>query len=137
MEESCRSEGIAFVKVGDALRARRAMNATFEAQEAAVKFDQPEYRAAISKAPRTVFVTGGTGKMGIETVKQLLARKPKFAVRMLARPSAKNKELVKKIADPYLEVLWGDMKDYETILKCVTGADYVLHIGAMVSPAAD
>lgn len=29
------------------------------------------------------------------------------------------------------------MKDYETILKCVTGADYVLHIGAMVSPAAD
>ncbi|MFR6334494.1 MAG: NAD-dependent epimerase/dehydratase family protein, partial [Eisenbergiella sp.] len=41
------------------------------------------------------------------------------------------------IADPYLEVIWGDMKDYETILKCVTGADYVLHIGAMVSPAAD
>lgn len=75
--------------------------------------------------------------MGIETVKQLLARKPQFAVRMLARPSAKNKELVKKIADPYLEVIWGDMKDYETILRCVTGADYVLHIGAMVSPAAD
>ena len=99
--------------------------------------DRPEYRAVISKAPRTVFVTGGTGKMGIETVKQLLARKPKFVVRMLARPSAKNKELVKKIADPYLEVIWGDMKDYETILKCVSGADYVLHIGAMVSPAAD
>ena len=137
LEEICRNEGIAFVKVGDALRARRAMNATFEAQEAAVKFDQPEYRAVISKAPKTVFVTGGTGKMGIETVKQLLARKPKFVVRMLARPSAKNKELVKKIADPYLEVVWGDMKDYETILKCVTGADYVLHIGAMVSPAAD
>ena len=52
---------------------------------------------------------------------------------MLARPSAKNKELVKKIADPYLEVLWGDMKDYETILKCVTGADYVLHIGDGIS----
>ena len=29
------------------------------------------------------------------------------------------------------------MVDYDTIKKCVDGADYVLHIGAMVSPAAD
>ena len=29
------------------------------------------------------------------------------------------------------------MADYETIKKCVDGSDYVLHIGAMVSPAAD
>lgn len=29
------------------------------------------------------------------------------------------------------------MTDYETVLKCVTGADYVLHIGAMVSPMSD
>lgn len=29
------------------------------------------------------------------------------------------------------------MKDYDKILQCVTGADYVLHIGAFVSPAAD
>ena len=38
---------------------------------------------------------------------------------------------------PSLEVVWGDMVDYDTIKKCVDGADYVLHIGAMVSPAAD
>lgn len=137
LEAACRANGIAFVKVGDALRARRALNATFEAQEAAVKFDRPEYHNTVLAPPKTVFLTGGTGKMGMETVKQLLARKPKFIVRMLARPSQKNKDLVKKIADPYLEVVWGDMKDYETILNCVTGADYVLHIGAMVSPAAD
>ena len=35
------------------------------------------------------------------------------------------------------EIVWGDMADYDTIRKCVDGADYVLHIGAMVSPAAD
>lgn len=137
LEEACRREGVAFVKVGDALRARRALNATFEAQEAAIKLDDPQYHAIISAPPKTVFVTGGTGKMGIETVKQLLARKPKFIVRMLARSSDKNKALVKKLADPYLEVVWGDMQDYDTMLKGVTGADYVLHIGAMVSPAAD
>ncbi len=38
---------------------------------------------------------------------------------------------------PALEVVWGDMSDYDTIKKCVDGCDYVLHIGAMVSPAAD
>lgn len=137
LEAVCRENGIAYVKVGDALRARRALNATFEAQEAAVKFDNPAYHAMISRPPKVVFVTGGTGKMGIETVKQLLARKPGYIVRMLARPSDKNKALVKKMADPYLEVVWGDMADYNVILRCVTGADYVLHIGAMVSPAAD
>ena len=50
----CRNEGYRFREGRDALRARRSMNATFEAQEAAVKFDQPEYRAVISKAPKTV-----------------------------------------------------------------------------------
>ena len=41
------------------------------------------------------------------------------------------------MACPTLEVVYGNMVDYDTILKCVTGADYVLHIGAMVSPMAD
>lgn len=31
----------------------------------------------------------------------------------------------------------GDLGNYEDIKKLVDGADYVLHIGAMVSPAAD
>ena len=137
LEKACREAGSAFVRVGDALRARRALNAVYEAHEAAVRFDDPQYYDIIARPEKTVFVTGGTGKMGIETVKQLLARKPKFRVRMLARPSDKNKALVKKIADPYLDVVWGDMCEYDTILRCVTGADYVLHIGAMVSPAAD
>ena len=38
---------------------------------------------------------------------------------------------------PALEIVWGDMTDYDTIKKCVDGASYVLHVGAMVSPAAD
>ena len=75
--------------------------------------------------------------MGQETLKQLLARSSRFQVRALIRDSKKNRTLMKKYACPSLEIVWGDMADYDTILKCVTGSDYVLHIGAMVSPMAD
>ena len=99
------------------------------------KRDGSALEAMCSK--KVVFVTGATGIMGQETMKQLLARNNRFKTRILARPSEKNHKLLKKYMCPSLEVVWGDMADYDTIKKCVDGADYVLHIGAMVSPAAD
>ena len=76
-------------------------------------------------------------KESIHCMKQLLARPNRFKVRALLRPSDKNRLFAKKHMCPALEVVWGDMADYDTIKKCVDGCDYVLHIGAMVSPAAD
>jgi len=137
LESACYNNGIAYFAIGDALRARRAINATREAFDLALTFDKPEvYRDAL-RPNKTVFVTGGTGIMGQETVKQLLSRSSRFNVRVLARPSQKNCDLLKRLAHPALDVVWGDMSNYDDILRCVTGADYVLHIGAMVSPAAD
>lgn len=86
---------------------------------------------------KTVFLTGGSGNMGWAAFKELVKR-PDVKINFLSRPSDKNKHLLL----PYMgkknvEIIWGDFLDYETILKGVTGADYVLHIGGMVSPAAD
>ncbi len=39
--------------------------------------------------------------------------------------------------DPSVRIVWGDLMNYDEVLSCVTGADYVLHVGGMVSPAAD
>ena len=36
-----------------------------------------------------------------------------------------------------IKVVWGDLTRYEDVLKGVTGADVVLHVGGMVSPQAD
>ena len=113
------------------------MNATREAYDAALRVDDADFMQDIIAGPKTVFVTGATGTMGQETVKQLLSRSPRFKVRVLARPSDKNRALLKKMAHPMLEVVWGDMADLDCVKRCVAGADYVLHIGAMVSPAAD
>ena len=87
---------------------------------------------------KTVFLTGGTGNMGWAGFQELYKRKERFDIRLLARDSKKNrKKLAAYLSDPAVRVIWGDLTRYEDVLEGVTGADYVLHVGGMVSPAAD
>ena len=87
----------------------------------------------------TVFLTGATGTMGFAGMQEILKRPDQYDLRILARPSQKNKELLEPLIakHPTLHVIWGDLTKYEDILKGVTGADIVLHVGGMVSPQAD
>jgi nucleoside-diphosphate-sugar epimerase len=86
---------------------------------------------------KTVFLTGGTGNMGWAGFQELL-EKGKFNIRLLARDSKKNrKKLSTYASDPRVTIIWGDLTRYEDVLRGVEGADYVLHVGGMVSPAAD
>lgn len=74
--------------------------------------------------------------MGWAGFQELLQRLDRFDITLLARPSETNK---KKLA-PYAErvrIVWGDLTRYEDVLAGTEGADYVLHVGGMVSPAAD
>ena len=76
--------------------------------------------------------------MGWAGFLELYKRKDRFDIRLLARDSKKNrKKLSAYLADPAVKVIWGDLTHYEDVLAGVTGADYVLHVGGMVSPAAD
>ncbi len=86
---------------------------------------------------KTIFLTGGTGNMGWAGFQELYKKK-KFDIRLLARPGKKNRKLLEKyVNDPSVTIIWGDLTSYEDVLRGVTGADYVLHVGGMVSPAAD
>lgn len=87
---------------------------------------------------KIVFLTGATGTMGVKGLNELLKRREKFQVRVLARDSRKNHELLDTyVNNGFLEVVWGNLLNYEDIKRGVSGADYVLHVGGMVSPAAD
>ncbi len=87
---------------------------------------------------KTVFLTGATGNMGWAGFQELYDRKERFDIRILARDSKKNRKLLGKyLLDPSVTVIWGDLMCYEDVLKGITGSDYVLHVGGMVSPAAD
>lgn len=87
---------------------------------------------------KTVFLTGATGIMGWAGLQKLSQQLDHMSVTLLVRPSKVNKE---KMA-PYekmkgLRIVWGDLLNYEDVLNGITGADYVLHVGGMVSPKAD
>lgn len=87
---------------------------------------------------KVVFLTGATGNMGWAGFMELHSRSDRFVVRLLARRSKKNeKKLRPYLDDPSVEIVWGDLMNYDDVLRGVTGADYVLHVGGMVSPAAD
>ncbi len=88
---------------------------------------------------KTVFLTGATGTMGYAGMTEILRYPDQYELRILARPSKKNKELLAPLIANHasLHVIWGDLTNYEDVLKGVSGADIVLHVGGMVSPQAD
>lgn len=81
-------------------------------------------------------MTGATGTMGFESLKRLIEKSDQIELTVLARNTQINH---KKLA-PYqdkIKIIWGDLLNYDDILNGVTGSDFVLHIGGMVSPKAD
>lgn len=68
----------------------------------------------------------------------MLKKPNEINIKMLARKSKKNEELLQPLlSKPNVKVIWGDLLEYDAILEGVTGSDYVLHVGGMVSPTAD
>jgi nucleoside-diphosphate-sugar epimerase len=86
---------------------------------------------------RRVFLTGASGAMGWAAVQELV-KDPAQEVVALVRPSNKNRRLLAALAPAAnLVVRWGDLTDYGQVAACVEDAEVVLHVGALVSPAAD
>jgi len=90
------------------------------------------------QSKKTIFLTGATGTMGMQGLKQLLDRRDRFNLIVLVLPTKKDRtEIAPYTNTPGLKIVWGDLVNYEDVLPCVSGADYVLHVGGMVSPKAD
>lgn len=88
-------------------------------------------------ANKKVFLTGASGTMGWAGFKELY-NCPNYDIIVLLRDSQKNRDLFQPyLGDPRVRIVWGDLTKYDSVLDSVTGADYVLHVGGMVSPAAD
>ena len=87
---------------------------------------------------KTVALTGASGTMGYQGFLELYGRGEEFQLALLLRDSEKNRKKFRKYReDPRVRIVWGDLTCYEDVLALVTGADYILHVGGMVSPAAD
>lgn len=76
--------------------------------------------------------------MGSATLAELFARRDHFDLVVIARDSKHGRRALR----PYLNesdvrIIWGDLRDYASVLDAVAGVDIVLHIAALISPAAD
>lgn len=83
-------------------------------------------------------MTGATGTMGTAALKELASRPGHPTYILLARDSKKNRRKLK----PFLkaegfEVIWGDLLEPDKVAQGISQADICLHVGGMVSPAAD
>ena len=86
-----------------------------------------------------VFMTGASGGMGMESLKQMMPNVGKaYDLVLLVRNSEKNrKEMAPFEGKDGLEIVWGDLDDKEALKRCLSDTDLVIHIAAFVSPAAD
>ncbi|MFB7860168.1 NAD-dependent epimerase/dehydratase family protein [Rhodococcus qingshengii] len=89
-------------------------------------------------AKKRVLLTGATGNWGRYILREFWARGAAFDVTALVLPSPKDVASIRDFEDmENLHVEFGDLTDFETVERCVRGADFVLHVAAVVSPFAD
>ncbi len=85
-----------------------------------------------------VFLTGASGTMGLAGLMELLSHKDEYGyrVKVLALPDRQSRRALGPYAGD-IEIIWGDLRNYEDVLRGVSGSDIVLHVGGKVSPKAD
>lgn len=89
---------------------------------------------------KKVFLTGATGVMGMKGMHSILDRRDAgmdIQLTVLARPGKRNRKKLKPFIERGVRVIWGDLLEETAIERGVCEADLVLHVGGMVSPAAD
>lgn len=85
-----------------------------------------------------VLLTGATGNMGREVMRHLAGHRGSVALRILAHPDEHIAgEVSGLVGESGAEVVRGDLTRFPDVLHAVTGSDWVLHVGGLVSPMAD
>ena len=87
-----------------------------------------------------IALTGASGAMGEETLKQLFESEKDHYVKILCMRDASDRRFAAKAKRLYgdrLEVVYGDLVNYDDCLKLVEGTEYVLHVAALIPPRSD
>lgn len=80
---------------------------------------------------KTVLVTGGTGSIGSEIVRQILQYDPKM-VRVLSRSEHMQYQLIQELGRrPNLICFIGDIRNAERLNRAAVEADVIFHVAAM------
>jgi UDP-N-acetylglucosamine 4,6-dehydratase len=79
---------------------------------------------------KVILVTGGTGSFGTAFVKRVLEHDP-AAVRIFSRDELKQYDMQRRIDDPRLRFLLGDVRSLERLTRATRGVDVIIHAAAL------
>lgn len=81
-------------------------------------------------ADKVLLITGGTGSFGNAVLRRFLHSDIR-EIRILSRDEKKQDDMRKKYAHPKLKFYIGDVRDYQSVLNAVRGADFIFHAAAL------
>ena len=87
-----------------------------------------------------IALTGASGNMGKECLRQLLELEEVEKVKFLVRRTSRDKQFAAAVRRTYgkrAEAVWGDLADADSCKRLVADSDYVFHVGAIIPPLSD
>ncbi|MFX1314456.1 MAG: NAD-dependent epimerase/dehydratase family protein [Promethearchaeota archaeon] len=81
-----------------------------------------------------ILLTGPFGNVGLSTLKELIKRD--YNIRAFDIKNKKNRKIAKRFRNQ-IEILWGDLRNYEDVEKAVKSVDVIIHLAAIIPPLAD
>lgn len=79
---------------------------------------------------KILLITGGTGSFGNAVLRRFLESDLK-EIRIFSRDEKKQDDMRKRYDNPKLKFYIGDVRDYQSVLNAVRGADYIYHAAAL------
>lgn len=79
---------------------------------------------------KILLITGGTGSFGNAVLRRFLHSDLK-EIRILSRDEKKQDDMRKKYNNPKIKFYVGDVRDYQSVLNAVRGADFIYHAAAL------
>ncbi|NRA11208.1 MAG: NAD(P)-dependent oxidoreductase [Crocinitomicaceae bacterium] len=85
---------------------------------------------------QNVLLTGGTGAIGLQLLKQMKSENRLDQMSVLVRDSKTNRKKLKQFGDE-LTVHYGDITNIDSVKKAVKGQDVVIHLAALIPTVED
>lgn len=82
-----------------------------------------------------ILITGASGNIGRKVLDVFINDK-RFSCKILLREKKANFRLAKKIKNR-VEIVWGDLRDFETCEKLLSDGDYLIHSAGIIPPASE
>ena len=76
-------------------------------------------------------ITGGTGSFGKAIINRYINSDIFSEIRIFSRDEKKQDDLRKKLNNPKIKYIIGDVRDYYSVENAVIGADYIFHAAAL------